>query len=214
MELLVNEIFHSIQGETTSAGFPSVFVRLTGCNLECSFCDTPQARDNGTLMGIEAILLAIQAYPWFDHVTVTGGEPLIQPDSITLMHHIIDRGWKCQLETNGSILIRDVPDGVRKIVDVKTPSSGEGDSFEMRNLKYLAENDEIKFVISSIEDFEFSSDFIRKYITGNKPTVNFSPAFGSFPMAELAGLILRENLPVRLNLQLHKLVWGADAVGK
>src|SRR3990172_5614737 len=141
MTLKVNEIFYSIQGETITAGMPSVFVRLTGCNLDCAYCDTRYARANGTDMEIGTIVQKIEQYPSADHVTITGGEPLAQPNAVFLMKQIIDRGWKCQIETNGSILLKDVPEKVRKIVDVKTPSSGESDSFDMRNLKYLTDRD-------------------------------------------------------------------------
>ncbi len=212
--ITVNEIFHSLQGETSTAGFPSVFVRLTGCNLECAYCDTPGARTEGEAMDIDAILVKIASCPWFDHVTVTGGEPLLQAETIALLSEILRRGWKCQIETNGSFLIRDVPPGVRKIVDVKTPSSGECDSFEMRNLKYLTDNDEVKFVMSTVEDYEFAADFTRKYLAGKKPVVNFSPAFGELDAADLAEWILRDGLPVRLNLQIHRVIWGPDASGK
>ncbi|MBN2079698.1 MAG: radical SAM protein [Spirochaetes bacterium] len=212
--LTVNEIFHSLQGETSTTGFPSVFVRLTGCNLECAYCDTPGARTEGMEMEIDEILRKIESYSWFDHVTITGGEPLLQSDTVTLLDEILQRGWKCQLETNGSVLIRDVPLGVRKIVDVKTPSSGEADSFEMRNLKYLDEGDEVKFVMSTAEDYEFAADFTRKYLAGKKPAVNFSPAFGTLDPADLAEWILRDGLPVRLNLQIHRLIWGPEAAGK
>ena len=214
MKLAVNEIFRSLQGETSTAGLPSVFVRLTGCNLECAYCDTPGARSGGVEMEISEILGKIEEFPWFDHVTVTGGEPLLQPDVIILLKDILHRGWKCQLETNGSFLIRDVPPGVRKIVDVKTPSSGEGDSFEMRNLKYLEDGDEVKFVISTPDDYEFAADFTRKYLAGKKPSVCFSPVFGTLDPAFLADRILRDGLPVRLNLQLHRMLWGPDAAGK
>jgi 7-carboxy-7-deazaguanine synthase len=165
-------------------------------------------------MEIDAILEKIEPHPLFDHVTVTGGEPLLQAETITLLGKILDRGWKCQLETNGSFLVKDVPAGVRKIVDVKTPSSGESDSFEMRNLKYLDENDEVKFVISTVEDYEFASDFTRKYLSKKKPITNFSPAFGKLDPAVLAEWILRDGLPVRLNLQIHRIIWGPDAAGK
>lgn len=216
MSLMVNEIFYSIQGETVTAGFPSVFVRLTGCNLDCAYCDTRYARDGGTAMELDNIIREIEGYPSADHVTVTGGEPMLQPNTVSLLKQIIDRGWKCQIETNGSILLKDVPEKVRKIVDVKTPSSGESESFETRNLKYLTDRDEIKFVISNMADYDFSRDFIGKYLVKKGVAVNFSPASGTGAMAgtELADLIIRDRLPVRLNLQLHKILWGPDAKGK
>ena len=214
MSLIVNEIFYSIQGETTTAGFSSVFVRLAGCNLDCAYCDTRYARDIGTAMEMDAIILGIEKYPSADHVTVTGGEPMLQTSTLVLLKRILDRGWKCQMETNGSILLKDVPEKVRKIVDVKTPSSGEADSFEMRNLKYLNDRDEIKFVISNLADYEFSKDFIGKYCAKKGVVINFSPASGAMTGTILADLIVKERLPVRLNLQIHKILWGPDAPGK
>ncbi len=214
MSLIVNEIFYSIQGETTTAGFSSVFVRLAGCNLDCAYCDTRYARDIGTAMEMDAIILEIEKYPSADHVTVTGGEPMLQTSTLVLLKRILDRGWKCQMETNGSILLKDVPEKVRKIVDVKTPSSGEADSFEMRNLKYLNDRDEIKFVISDMADYEFSKDFTGKYLAKKGIVINFSPAAGAMSAAVLADLIVKERLPVRLNLQIHKILWGPDAPGK
>ncbi len=213
MALIVNEIFYSIQGETTTAGLPSVFVRLTGCNLNCTYCDSRRARSEGTAMETDAIISAIERYPCADHVTITGGEPLLQNNTLVLARDIIDRGWRLQIETNGSILLKDVPEKARKIIDVKTPSSGEADSFEMRNLKYLAAGDEIKFVIATDEDYEYSKDFIHKYLKKGS-TVNFSPAHDTIPFAVLAEKILADHLPVRLNLQLHTIIWGQDQQGR
>jgi 7-carboxy-7-deazaguanine synthase len=214
MTLIVNEIFYSIQGETMTSGFPSVFVRLAGCNLNCAYCDTRNAREVGTAMGMDAIIGEIEKYPSADHVTVTGGEPMLQTGTISMLKQILDRGWNCQVETNGSILLKDVPEKARKIVDVKTPSSGETDSFEMRNLKYLTDRDEIKFVISDMTDYEFSRDFIGKYLAKKGVVINFSPASGTMSAVVLADLIVKERLPVRLNLQIHKILWGPDAPGK
>lgn len=209
MTLIINEIFYSLQGETTRAGFPSVFVRLAGCNLNCAYCDTAYAR-TGAAMEIDTIIQTIEKYPGADHVTVTGGEPLIQSNTIALLKEIITRGWSVQLETNGSILIKDVPHVARKIVDIKTPSSGEVDSFEMRNLKYMSENDEIKFVISSMDDYDFSADFVGKYLLKKEVAINFSPVYQAISIQDLADRIISDNLPVRLNLQLHKIIWGPD----
>jgi 7-carboxy-7-deazaguanine synthase len=214
MNLTVNEIFYSIQGETVTAGFPSVFVRLTGCNLDCAYCDTRYARESGTVMELDTIIREIGLYPSADHVTVTGGEPMLQASTVPLLKQIIEGGWKCQIETNGSILLKDVPEKVRKIVDVKTPSSGEADSFETRNLKYLTDRDEIKFVISDPADYDFSKDFLGKYLLKKGIIINFSPSSGALSGQLLADMILRDRLPVRLNLQLHKILWGPDAKGK
>lgn len=214
VSLVVNEIFYSIQGETCAAGLPSVFVRLAGCNLDCAWCDTRYARDTGNEMELDAIVRKIEEYPSADHVTVTGGEPLLQTNTVHLLKLITDRGLKCQIETNGSILIRDVPENVRKIVDVKTPSSGESDSFETRNLKYLTDRDEVKFVIASGQDYDFAKDFLAKYLSRRIPVINFTPEMNAMKPAELADRILADRLPVRLNLQVHRLVWGSGARGK
>jgi 7-carboxy-7-deazaguanine synthase len=214
MDLIVNEIFYSIQGETTTAGLPSVFVRLTGCNLNCSYCDSRHARSKGTPMSTDAIIAEIERYPCAHHVTITGGEPLLQNNTLLLAGDIIDKGWRLQIETNGSILLKDVPGQVRKIVDVKTPSSGEADSFEMRNLRYLSAGDEIKFVIATGADYEYSRDFIHKYPPNEGITVNFSPAHNAIPIEELAEKILADRLPVRLNLQLHTIIWGRNSEGR
>lgn len=214
MTLMVDEIFYSIQGETTSAGFPSLFVRLSGCNLDCSYCDTRHARSGGTSMELDDILRAVEQHPASNHVTITGGEPLLQANTVQLVRELIARRQKVQIETNGSILLKDLPEQARKIVDVKTPSSGEADSFEMRNLKYLTPIDEIKFVVATAEDYEYSADFIRKYLVKKDLTTNISPVFGAMPITELAERILSDDLPARLNLQLHKIIWGTDAKGK
>ena len=214
MTLTINEIFYSIQGETTTAGLTSVFVRLSGCNLSCSYCDTAHARTEGYEMQLDAILNEIEKCRSANHVTITGGEPLLQNNTIPLVKKILEAGRKVQIETNGSILLKDVPEQVRKIVDVKTPSSGEADSFDMRNLKYLTGRDEMKFVIADSADYDFSKDFISKYLTKKGITINFSPVYGSMPGMELADRILADRLPVRLNLQLHKILWGPTQRGK
>jgi len=165
-------------------------------------------------MEIETVLAEIEGSAPFDHVTITGGEPLVQAGSILLAKEILDRGWRCQVETNGSILVKDLPEQARKIVDVKTPSSGEEDSFEMRNLKYLTDRDEIKFVISDAADYEFSKDFIAKYLVKKGTVINFSPAAGAIPARELAERILDDRLPVRLNLQLHRIIFDPEQRGR
>jgi 7-carboxy-7-deazaguanine synthase len=210
--MIVNEIFYSIQGETTRAGFPSLFIRLAGCNLECSYCDTVYARlpSSGKEIPVKDIILEAGMYDNIDHVTITGGEPLIQEDSIGLMDKLIEKGYSVQLETNGSISLKNVPHKVKKIVDVKTPSSGHGTSFLPENFKYLNSTDELKFVILDIDDYKFSVDFIKNNIHkmhDKNIVINFSPVFGKISGNRLAELILIDRLPVRLNLQLHKILW-------
>jgi 7-carboxy-7-deazaguanine synthase len=214
MTLTINEIFYSIQGETTTAGLTSVFIRLSGCNLNCSYCDTAHARTEGCEMQLDAILHQIDKCSSANHVTITGGEPLLQNNTMPLVKSILDAGRNVQIETNGSILVKDVPEQARRIVDVKTPSSGEADSFDMRNLKYLTDRDEIKFVIADAGDYDFSKDFISTHLIKKGVTINFSPVYGLMPGMELADRILADQLSVRLNLQLHKILWGPAQRGK
>jgi 7-carboxy-7-deazaguanine synthase len=207
MNLYINEIFHSIQGETIKSGYPSLFIRLAGCNLNCRFCDTQYAKDNGYYESVERLIDIASGYGHTDHITITGGEPLNQENSVILMNRLTELGHSVQLETNGSIDVKDVPSSVRKIVDVKTPSSGEESSFFFKNLDYLTENDEIKFVISDINDYNYSKNFIDRYLNGRNIIINFSPAFNMMKYKEIAELILSDRLKVRLNLQLHKIIW-------
>ncbi len=205
MKLKVYEIFYSIQGESTTAGFPSLFIRLSGCNLNCSWCDTAKARDGGREMDIEDIVDEVNRNRPFHHVTLTGGEPLIQDGALHLLQRLSEEGYRSQVETNGTIPFSTLPDNVRIIADVKTPSSGEGNSFNEENLKYLRKIDEIKFVISIMEDYEFAKKFIREKLKGVESVINFSPASGMMEPWVLANLIIRDRLDVRLNLQLHKI---------
>jgi 7-carboxy-7-deazaguanine synthase len=207
MHLKINEIFYSIQGETIRTGFPSVFIRLTGCNLRCHYCDTTAAWDAGDDMSLDEILSQVKKYRGVHHITVTGGEPLLQPNVVLLMERLCDSGYTVQLETNGTLSLRTVPKQVRKIVDVKTPSSGAAESFLMENLNYLAADDELKFVIGTLDDYVFARDFFEKYLEKSEGAINFSPVLGLFSPRKLAELILKDGLPVRLNVQLHKIIW-------
>jgi len=204
----VNEIFYSIQGETARSGFPSVFIRLTGCNLNCSYCDTEYARFNGTPMSIDSIMTEIKKYKSADHITVTGGEPLLQRKTYELLDRIIEQKMDIQLETNGSMDLQSVNPGVRKIVDVKTPSSGEKSSFLMKNLSFISQSDEIKFVISDIIDYNFTKNFINKHLADTDAVINLSPVYGTVSYKQLSDLIIKDRLRVRLNLQLHKITGG------
>jgi 7-carboxy-7-deazaguanine synthase len=210
MNLIVNEIFHSLQGETTTAGYPSLFIRLAGCNLKCSYCDTVYARSSssGREMAIEDILIKAELYKnQINHITITGGEPLLQPCSILLMKQLINKGHNVQIETNGSISVEEVPEKVRKIIDVKTPSSGEAKSFLITNLKYITKTDELKFVILDMKDYNFSVEFIKKNLKDKDIVINFSPVSEKLSASTLTGWILNDRIPVRLNLQLHKVIW-------
>ena len=214
MKLKVNELFYSVQGETSTAGFLSFFIRLTGCNLDCAYCDTRYAREQGREMPIELIIEAIQRSGPFHHITVTGGEPLCQEGTPELLSRLVSLGNRVQIETNGSIGLERVPRGVRKIVDVKTPSSGHAGSFLMSNLPLIQPGDELKFVISNRDDYVFARDFMRQHLNGTDAIINLSPAYGEMDPAQLAGLILAEGLNVRLNLQLHKIIWGSEEESK
>lgn len=204
MTLQVTEIFHSIEGETTTAGFPATFVRLTGCNLNCSYCDSKHALSGGRPMKIADIISEIQRLKSAHHVTVTGGEPLIQSGAAELIDTLCGLGYNVQVETNGSLPVSGLNQAARIMIDVKTPSSNAGGSFLMENLNSLKTGDEIKFVICSEEDYDFACRFLES----NKPgvTVNFSTADTLIPITELAYRILRDSLNVRLNIQLHKIL--------
>jgi len=207
MDCRVHEIFLSLEGETTTAGFPAVFIRLAGCNLNCRWCDTPGARSGGTRLSIQAIVdrvLPIRAH----HVTVTGGEPLCQEGCAPLMETLAAEGKPVQVETNGSLTLKNVPAGVRIITDVKTPSSGEQGSFLMDNIRYLKESDEVKFIIADENDYNFARDFNDRHLRGSSAVINFSPAHGSMNPDILAEMILRDGVMARMNIQLHKIIWG------
>jgi 7-carboxy-7-deazaguanine synthase len=204
--LRVNEIFYSIQGESSHAGRPCVFVRLTGCPLRCNYCDTAYAFEEGRSMSIEAIVEAVHEHPT-RLVEVTGGEPLAQPPVIGLMQKLLDCGYEVLLETSGAFSIAEVPASVRKILDLKTPDSGEQERNEWRNLELLQPHDEVKFVVQSRRDYEWARDTVRKHRLHERVTVLFSPEWESPIRSDLAGWILDDALPVRYQLQLHKLIW-------
>ncbi len=206
MKLKVHEIFYSIQGETTSAGFPSLFIRLAGCNLNCSWCDTPKAREWGVEMTVDDIIEEVNRNKPFHHITLTGGEPLLQDGALYLLQRLTEEGYSTQVETNGTILFPIIPDNVRIIADVKTPSSGEVNSFNEENIKFLQKNDELKFVISVMEDYEFAKSFIKEKLKGVESVINFSPASGLMEPWVLSNLIIKDKLNIRLNIQLHKIV--------
>ena len=214
MDIIINEIFSGIEGETTRAGFPALFIRLTGCNLNCVYCDTEDAKLEGKKIPIQSIISAISKIEHIDHITITGGEPLCQNSSIVLMETLINLKLNVQIETNGSISLEKVPSHVRKIVDVKTPSSGEEKSFLFQNLTYLEAEDEIKFIISDMNDYRFAKEFTNSYLKNTKAVINFSPAFGTMESSQLGDLIIDDKLSVRLNLQLHKTVWSGKSESK
>jgi 7-carboxy-7-deazaguanine synthase len=211
--LTVNEIFHSIQGESTHAGRPCVFVRLTACDLRCTWCDTPYAFHEGTKMTVEDVVGRVRQYGC-DVVEITGGEPLLQQDVYPLMRRLLDEGRTVMLETGGHRSVEDVPEGVIRVIDVKCPGSGESDKNHWANLGALRPSDEVKFVVKDRADYEFARDVVARYgLIGKAAAVLFSPVHGVLPPKTLAEWILADRLAVRLQLQAHKYVWGADVRG-
>jgi 7-carboxy-7-deazaguanine synthase len=210
--LRVNEIFHSIQGESTHAGRPCVFVRLTGCNLRCVWCDTAYAFHEGESLAVAEVVERVSAYGC-DLVEVTGGEPLLQAEAIDLMGALLARGHEVMLETGGSLPIDDVPAGVRRIVDVKCPGSGESDRNRWENMLTLRAGDELKFVIADRADYEWAVDILRERALLQKATILFSAVADRLPAGELARWVLADRLPVRVQLQLHKILWPAAVRG-
>ncbi len=209
MSLMISEIFRSIQGETTRAGFPSLFIRMAGCNLDCAWCDTRYAQSGGKSMSIQEIVAKTETAGFFNHITVTGGEPLCQVETPELLYALRDQGYSIQVETNGSLPVSVIPSDVRKIVDVKTPSSGEEKSFIMTNLEYLVQGDELKFVLWDIGDYEYTVNFIEKFQQSirNGVIMNLSPARGGLTPDLLAEMMLRDDINARLNLQIHPIIW-------
>jgi 7-carboxy-7-deazaguanine synthase len=211
----VNEIFYSIQGESSHAGWPCVFVRLAGCNLRCAYCDTRYAYDEGALMTIEHISAGVRAFNCL-LVEVTGGEPLIQEETPLLVESLLSEGFRVLVETNGSCDISLLDPRCARIVDIKCPSSGEQDANDYDNLERLSGNDELKFVVAERRDYEFARDLARRVQSAHARMaipVNFSPVFGSLAPRALAEWILDDRLQARLNVQLHKVIWGPDARG-
>ncbi len=207
MTLLVNEIFYSIQGESILSGRPCIFVRLTGCNLRCSYCDTRYAYEQGIDMEITEIMNRIAAYPC-RLVEITGGEPLLQNQTPILIHGLLENGYEVMLETNGSLDIGRVDGRCIKIVDIKCPTSGESDKNDLENLKRLGPKDQVKFVIGNRSDYEYTKE-IMDSISPDFPEeqILFSPVRERIPPSRLAEWILEDHLNVRLHLQLHKIIW-------
>jgi 7-carboxy-7-deazaguanine synthase len=205
--LRVNEIFHSIQGETTRTGLPTTFVRLTGCPLRCGYCDTAYAFHEGETMSLDAVLDAVRA-AGARYVTVTGGEPLAQKNCLPLLERLCDAGFDVSLETGGAIDVTPVDARVVKILDIKTPGSGESGRNRLENLALLTRRDQIKFVICDRADYEWSRDLLRRERLEQRCEVLFSPSHGQLAPGLLADWILADRLPVRLQIQLHKVLWG------
>jgi len=210
--LKVNEIFYSIQGEGTSAGLPCVFVRLTYCNLRCTYCDTEYAFHEGNDLSIDEILFEVNNLKC-DLVEITGGEPLIQRETLQLMKALCDLGYRVMLETSGSLSIKDVDPRVKIIMDLKTPSSKMDGKNLFPNIELLKKEDEVKFLVGTEEDYLWTKQIIEEYKLNEKFKVLISPVFGKIKPVEIAEWILRDNLPARFQLQMHKYIWEPDRRG-
>lgn len=211
--LTISEIFHSIQGESTYAGAPCVFVRLAACDLRCSWCDTPYAFTGGRKIAVEDVVSTVTAFGC-DLVEITGGEPLLQEDVYPLMTALVEGGMTVLLETGGHLAIDRVPAGVVKIVDVKCPASGESARNHWPNLDRLSPADQVKFVIQDRADYDFARHVIVRHgLESRCAAVLLSPVHGVLAPADLAAWILADGLPVRLQLQVHKYIWGAHVRG-
>lgn len=209
--LKITEIFHSLQGEGLHSGLPTVFVRLTGCPLRCVYCDTQYAFHGGEWMEFSHIESRIKTYNT-PYVCVTGGEPLAQKHSLGLMAHLCDAGYEVCLETSGAMDISTVDSRVIKVMDLKTPASGEMEKNLMDNLNYLDAGDQLKMVICDRSDYQWAADWVQDLMGQGKPAyeILFSPAFGYLQAAHLAQWILDDQLPVRFQCQLHKVLWGEE----
>jgi 7-carboxy-7-deazaguanine synthase len=212
MALQVSETFVSLMGESTRAGLPAYFIRLTGCNLRCRFCDTKYAYAGGSPMSVTALVEAALAQ---SHrlVLVTGGEPLLQAETPVLLAALLDAGFTVCLETNGSLHIGSLDDRVRRILDIKCPGSGMADRNDWRNLDLVNSRDEIKFVVSDRFDFTWALEIIRNHHLSRRLAVLISPVFGKVLLPEAATWIVNSGLPLRLNTQLHKYIWGPEIRG-
>lgn len=207
--LRITEIFHSLQGESATQGWPTVFIRLTGCPLRCSYCDTTYSFTGGEKIQISEILASVARFKT-PYVCVTGGEPLAQPGCLRLLDELIANGYRVSLETSGAMDISGVNSGVVKVMDLKTPGSGECERNRYDNLQHLSSADQVKFVITDHEDYLWSVKTLREYNLPDSCEVLFSPAYGLMNPTDLAGLILRDHLPVRFQMQLHKILWGEE----
>lgn len=207
VRLKITEIFHSLQGESSLVGWRTVFVRLTGCPLRCQYCDTTYAFHGGQWRTLEAVLGEVASHGT-RHVCVTGGEPLAQKACVPLLKALCDAGYVVSLETSGAMDISAVDQRVRRIVDLKTPASGELARNRWENLPLLRDSDEVKFVLCGREDYEWARDTLATHALSDRCTVLFSPSQGQLAPEQLADWILADRLPVRFQLQLHKVLWG------
>ena len=205
--LRINEIFFSLQGETSRTGLPTVFVRLTGCPLRCAYCDTAYAFHEGTMQSLEQVLDSVAGYQ-ARYVTVTGGEPLAQKACLKLLTALCDEGYSVSLETSGAIDITAVDPRVSRIVDIKTPGSGEAEKNRWENIRLLTSQDEVKFVLCDAADYAWSVNVMLQFSLADRCPVLFSPVYETLEPRQLAEWILRDRLPVRMQIQLHKFLWS------
>lgn len=211
--LTVNEIFHSIQGESTYAGRPCVFVRLTACDLRCVWCDSPYSFHEGRKMSIDEVVQAVRAYGC-PLVEMTGGEPLLQKDVYPLMERLHAEGCQVLIETGGHRSLEHVPSWATVVMDVKCPGSGEAAKHDAANFARLRPHDEVKFVIADRVDYEYAREVVaREGLAGKVAAILMSPVHGSMSAQQLSEWVLGDRLPVRVQLQLHKFIWGADVRG-
>lgn len=211
-DLRITEIFYSLQGETRTVGLPTVFVRLTGCPLRCSYCDTAYAFHGGEWFSIDQILTRVAGYHT-KYVTVTGGEPLAQKACLVLLSKLCDQGYEVSLETSGALSVKEVDSRVVKVLDLKTPASTQAHRNDYKNIDYLLPHDQIKFVICNREDYDWVKRVLAQYQLQQRCQVLVSPSYQELPARELAEWVLQDQLPVRMQIQLHKYLWG-DVAGK
>lgn len=207
MKLKIHEIFYSLQGESSRVGLPTVFVRLTGCPMRCVYCDTAYAFNGGSNIEISDILLKVAEYGT-QYVTVTGGEPLAQKDCLILLKDLCDAGYSVSLETGGAIDTSKVDSRVSVILDIKTPGSGEMENNKWGNLAHLKKTDEVKFVLCNRADYEWAKELLITHDIANKCPILFSPVYQQVNPTELAEWVLADKLPIRMQVQLHKILWG------
>ena len=211
-QLRITEIFFSLQGESRTVGIPTVFVRLTGCPLRCQYCDTTYAFQGGKWMGLDEVLQRVKELD-ARYITVTGGEPLAQKNCLTLLSSLCDHGYQVSLETSGALDISTVDERVSRVIDLKTPASGERDKNHLDNLQHLTAMDQLKFVICDRPDYDWAKDMLTQYRLTERCEVLFSPSTGQLEARQLADWIIEDKLAVRFQLQLHKILWG-DAPGR
>jgi 7-carboxy-7-deazaguanine synthase len=207
--LRITEIFYSLQGEARTAGIPTIFIRLTGCPLRCGYCDTTYAFQGGDWWTIEDILKQLQQYNT-RYVTVTGGEPLAQKTCLQLLSALCEQNYDVSLETSGALDISDVDSRVSRVMDIKTPGSGEQDKNLLANIEQLTSHDQVKFVICDRQDYDWAVSFVNEYELAARTEILFSPSHGQLDISQLAEWVLQDQLPVRVQIQLHKLIWGNE----